>query len=77
MAPIIQFCFENAWDALMFGCKSWRFNGLHVPFCVGQAWDEVRQGQMRSADFGMKDERKFPQSREGAKVRDEGQKIRD
>ena len=36
MGPIPKFCFKNAWDAVIFGCKWLGFNGLHVPFCVGQ-----------------------------------------
>ena len=51
MAPIPKFCFKNAWDAVIFGCKWLGFNGLHVPFCVGHAWDKVRHGQVRSSEY--------------------------
>ena len=43
MGPIPKFCFKNAWDASIFGCKYSGFNGLHVPFCVGQAETEAVQ----------------------------------
>ena len=29
MGPIPKFCFKNAWDAVIFGCKCLGFNGLH------------------------------------------------